>query len=108
LAHAAVAGFWFLVSGFWFQTAGNQKLGTRNPETVYRFRWPFVNFLTRFFREPRATPAARLGFGAAFLRDARFSFLRSVLSVIFLVFIPLGFLRIFQPASSTHNPGSLQ
>ena len=52
---------------------------------------PLVSFLTLFFVEPRATPAARFGLGAAFLRDARFSFLRSVLSVVVLVFI----LRIY-------------
>ena len=109
LAHAAVFGFWF--SGFWFLVPD-----TRQPETMnqkletcfYRFLWPFVNFFTRFFSDPRATPEARLGLGAAFLRDARFSFLRSVLSVIFFVFIPLGFLRISPPASLVHNPGSLQ
>ena len=33
-----------------------------------------------FFMRPRATPAARLALGAAFLRAARFSFLRSTLS----------------------------
>src|ERR1700733_11495061 len=42
---------------------------------------------TFFFMEPRATPDARLALGAAFLRDARFTFLRSALSVIDFVFI---------------------
>src|SRR5580700_764340 len=42
---------------------------------------------TFFFMEPRATPDARLALGAAFLRAARFTFLRSALSVIDLVFI---------------------
>jgi hypothetical protein len=37
--------------------------------------------------DPRATPAARFALGAAFFLDARFSFLRSVLSVIVFVFI---------------------
>jgi hypothetical protein len=37
--------------------------------------------------EPRATPAARLALGANFFRAALFAFLRSVLSVIVLVFI---------------------
>src|SRR5580658_3708203 len=37
--------------------------------------------------EPRATPDARLALGAAFLRAARFTFLRSALSSICLVFI---------------------
>src|SRR5580698_5995483 len=42
---------------------------------------------TFFFMEPRATPDARLALGAAFLRAARFTFLRSALSSICLVFI---------------------
>ena len=42
------------------------------------------HILDFFFMEPRATPAARLALGAAFLRAARFSFLRSALSVIVL------------------------
>ncbi len=69
----------------------------------YRFRWPCTIFLIFFFMEPRATPAARLAFGAAFLRAARFTFLRSALSVIFLVFIQL----FFNPAyfsTSFFNP----
>jgi hypothetical protein len=37
--------------------------------------------------EPRATPAARFALGAAFFLDARFSFLRSALSVVVFVFI---------------------
>ena len=41
---------------------------------------PCTICLTFFFCDPRATPAARLAFGAAFLRAARFSFLRSVFS----------------------------
>jgi hypothetical protein len=44
-----------------------------------------------------------LAFGAAFLRAARFTFLRSALSVIFLVFIQL----FFNPAyfsTSFFNP----
>jgi hypothetical protein len=43
--------------------------------------------LTFFFIDPRAVPAGRFAFGAAFFRDARLAFFRSVLSVIFLVFI---------------------
>ena len=42
---------------------------------------------TFFFSEPRATPEARLALGAAFLRAARFTFLRSALSVMVFVFI---------------------
>ena len=57
----------------------------------YRFRWPCTIFLTFLFWEPRATPEARFGLGAAFLRAARFTFLRSALSVMFLVFIQLFF-----------------
>src|SRR3984957_20372729 len=45
---------------------------------------------TFFFMEPRATPDARLALGAAFLRAARFTFLRSARSVIDLVFILFG------------------
>src|ERR1700759_735798 len=37
--------------------------------------------------DPRATPAARFALGAAFFLDARFSFLRSALSVVVFVFI---------------------
>jgi len=68
---------------------------------AYLFLWPFTIFLTFFFIDPRATPAARFALGAAFLRDALFSFLRSGLSVIFFVFI-LGLLtlRILLSASS--------
>src|SRR5271166_338012 len=39
--------------------------------------------------EPRATPEARLALGAAFLRAARLTFLRSALSSICFVFIPV-------------------
>src|SRR5436305_1378966 len=59
----------------------------RERQRTYRLRCPFVIFFTRFFMDPRATPEARLGLGAAFLRWARFNFFRSALSVIFLVFI---------------------
>jgi hypothetical protein len=46
--------------------------------------------------EPRATPAARFALGAAFLRAVRFSFLRSMVSVTFFVFISFfSVLRIF-------------
>src|SRR5579885_3362626 len=56
--------------------------------------------MTLRFMEPRATPEARLALGAAFLRAARFTFFRSTLSVIALVFMILSsILRIFQPAS---------
>ena len=59
-----------------------------DPEaTNYRLRWPFTIFFTLRFCDPRATSAARLAFGATFLRAARLSFLRSSLSVTFVVFI---------------------
>src|SRR6185312_3392392 len=53
---------------------------------VYRLRtcWPFGICLTFFFIEPRATVEARLAFGAAFLRAARFSFLRSSVGLLFV------------------------
>ena len=57
--------------------------------------------------EPRATPAARLALGAAFLRAVRFSFLRSVLSVTVFVFISFfSILRIFLLVFSARNEGS--
>jgi hypothetical protein len=42
-------------------------------------------FFTLGLREPRGS--VRFGLGAAFLRAARFSFLRSSLSLMFFVFI---------------------
>ena len=51
---------------------------------AYRFDWPRTSFLTFFLFEPRGV--VRLALGAAFLREARFTFLRSALSSIFLVF----------------------
>jgi hypothetical protein len=53
----------------------------------YRFLCPLAMWRTLRFWEPRATPAARLALGAAFLRAARFSFLRSTGSVVVFVFI---------------------
>jgi len=52
-----------------------------------RFRCPFTICFTFFFTEPRATPWARFALGAAFFRAARFTFLRSCVSVTFFVFI---------------------
>lgn len=49
----------------------------------YRFDCPRANFLTFFLLEPRGV--VRLALGAAFLRAARFSFFRSVLSSILVV-----------------------
>jgi len=50
---------------------------------AYRFDTPRANFFTFFFFSPRAP--VRLALGAAFLRAARFSFLRSSLSSILVV-----------------------
>src|SRR5262249_16871745 len=66
---------------------------------VYLLRWPCAIFLTFFFSDPRATREARLALGAAFLRAARFSFLRSALSVMFVVFMNWSILQTFQSAS---------
>ena len=73
----------------------------------YRLRCPCAWWRIFFFIDPRATPAARFAFGAAFLREVRFSFLRSALSVTFFVFISLfSILRTFPPASSSQSEGS--
>ena len=50
----------------------------------YRLLWPRDAFLTLALFSPRAP--VRGPFGAAFLRAARFTFLRSSLSVMLLVF----------------------
>jgi hypothetical protein len=64
------------------------------------FRVPWAALLIFFFSDPRATPEARLAFGAAFLRAARFSFFRSFTSVTVFVFIsPFSILRIFPTIS---------
>ena len=73
----------------------------------YRLRCPCAALVIFFFRDPRATPAARFAFGAAFLRAARFNFFRSSLSVTFFVsirFFSVG--RIFRQASSGRSVGS--
>ena len=49
----------------------------------YRFDCPRANFLTFFFFYPRGS--VRFALGAAFLRAARFSAFRSVLSSILVV-----------------------
>ncbi len=54
----------------------------------YRFRvWPLDMILTFFFMEPRGTVESLFAFGAAFLRAARFSFLRSSVLSTLEVFI---------------------
>jgi hypothetical protein len=53
-------------------------------KTGYRLLWPREAFLTFALFSPRAP--VRGPFGAAFLRAARFTFLRSSLSVMLLVF----------------------
>jgi len=50
----------------------------------YRFDCPRASFLTFFFCDPRGV--VRFALGAAFLRAARFTFLRSAVSVIDFVF----------------------
>ena len=50
----------------------------------YRLLWPRDSFLIFFFLEPRGS--VRFALGAAFLRAARFNFLRSCVSSIFVVF----------------------
>jgi hypothetical protein len=51
---------------------------------AYRLLWPREAFLTLALFSPRAP--VRGPFGAAFFRAARFTFLRSSLSVMLLVF----------------------
>jgi hypothetical protein len=53
-------------------------------QNAYRLLWPREAFLTLALFSPRAP--VRGPFGAAFLRAARFTFLRSSLSVMLLVF----------------------
>ena len=53
-------------------------------QNAYRLLWPREAFLTLALFSPRAP--VRGAFGAAFLRAARFTFLRSTLSVMLLVF----------------------
>lgn len=50
----------------------------------YRFEVPRTSFLTLCFFEPRGY--SRFALGAAFLRAARFTFLRSWVSVMLFVF----------------------
>jgi hypothetical protein len=50
----------------------------------YRFDAPRASFLSFCLFEPRGT--VRFGLGAAFFRAARFTFLRSAVSVIAFVF----------------------
>src|SRR3569833_3910688 len=79
-------------------------------KTSYRLRtcWPLGSCLTFFLFEPRATVEARLAFGAAFLRAARCSFLRSSVDSIFFVFIVSFYRQTFvRPAyfsTSFFNP----
>jgi len=54
------------------------------PLLLYRLLWPRTSFRTFFFCEPRGV--VRFALGAAFLRVARFTFLRSALSAIDFVF----------------------
>jgi hypothetical protein len=52
---------------------------------------PRTSFLTFFLLDPRGV--VRFAFGAAFLRAARFTFLRSSVLSIFLVFAILSLLK---------------
>jgi hypothetical protein len=63
----------------------NSKLSTLwSSRIAYRLLWPRDAFLTLALFSPRAP--VRGAFGAAFLRAARFTFLRSSLFVMLLVF----------------------
>ena len=53
--------------------AGNQSVDALGAEKAHRLRWPLATFFTFRLFDPRASPAARGGFGAAFLRAARFN-----------------------------------
>ena len=61
----------------------------QQPRPYLRFDWPRDALRTVCFAEPRGT--VRFGFGAAFLRAARFSFFRSSTLSMLLVFA-IGFL----------------
>src|SRR5271157_860278 len=79
---------------------GHSCFAVRRPGRGYRLRWPCAWWRIFFLADPRATPAARLALGGAALRLARFNFLRSALSVTFVVFISFfSILRIFPRAS---------
>src|SRR6266478_7867846 len=96
-----VGGRWWVVG---LPTTYLPPPTTRGSEaSSYLFLCPLDIFFTFFFMEPRATPAARLALGAAFLREARFNFLRSSLSVMFFVFILPVFPNIFRSSSSSRN-----
>lgn len=64
--------------------AGRLILFRPSLRSSYRFDWPRANFFTLALFSPRGV--VRLPLGAAFLRAARFTFLRSSLSVMLLVF----------------------
>ena len=76
-------------AGAWLLSKPKPPFGHRPKQAegwklpFYRFDWPRANFLTFFLFDPRGV--VRLALGAAFLRAARFSFLRSSLSSIFVV-----------------------
>ena len=62
---------------------GRSGADVRREAGAYRFDCPRTSFLTFFLAEPRGV--VRFALGAAFLRAARFSFLRSFLSSILVV-----------------------
>ena len=69
---------------------------------VYRFDWPRANFLTFFLFEPRGV--VRLALGAAFLRAARFTALRSALSSILVVLATCTSFGAFRCVRSGNGP----
>jgi hypothetical protein len=77
------------VSVTWFAGADEREfaspvvVGDRFSSSFYRLLWPRTSFFTFFFCDPRGT--VRFALGAAFLRAARLTFLRSsLLSIVFV------------------------
>jgi len=68
----------------------------------YRLDWPRTSFFSFFLLEPRGV--VRLALGAAFLRVARLSFLRSCLSSILVVSATYNLFRCYLFWVS-RNPG---
>jgi hypothetical protein len=86
-------GRWQVVDGIWVNLAfptyhirpTTYLSHTPGPLYFLRGATPGPFFFTLGLREPRGS--VRFGLGAAFLRAARFSFLRSSLSLMLFVFI---------------------
>jgi hypothetical protein len=66
------------------QERGTDYFSAPVGQSAYRLLWPREAFLTLALFAPRAP--VRGAFGAAFFRAARFTFLRSILSVMLFVF----------------------